>query len=66
MRKQGHWNKILYLCPTQDLAERLQRKAKSLGHLVWQGQRIKLTDAHLEHFIFTNYDYFNNEGKNHG
>jgi hypothetical protein len=24
MRKQGYWNKILYLCPTQDLAERLQ------------------------------------------
>jgi hypothetical protein len=59
MRKQGYWNKILYLCPTQDLAERLQRKAKTLGHLAWQGQRINLTNAHLEHFIFTNYDYLN-------
>jgi hypothetical protein len=60
MRKQGHWDKILYLCPTQDFAERLLRKIKTLDHLTWEGQRIKFTEAHLEHFIFTNYNYLNN------
>lgn len=61
-RKAGHWEHIVYLCPTKDLALRLKRKIASLEYLLWNGGRVTLTDAHLKHFSFDSYDYFSRGG----
>lgn len=58
-RKAGHWDHILYLCPSADMAKRLQRKIKSLNYLLWNGNRVHLTEAHLSYFTFDSYEYFN-------
>ncbi len=62
-RKQNHWEHILYLCPTNDLALRLRRKVASLDYLLWNGNRVSLTEAHMSHFTFDSYGYFTKEGK---
>jgi hypothetical protein len=58
-RKSGQWQKIVYLCPSMDLALRLKRKCSTLEYVTWRGSRILLTPNHLEHFIFSNYAFFN-------
>lgn len=60
-RKAGHWEHIVYLCPTTDLALRLKRKIVSLEYLLWNGHRIALTKAHMSHFTFDSYEYFSKE-----
>ncbi|MBO7922769.1 hypothetical protein J5X92_11125 [Alteromonas sp. K632G] len=58
MRKKGHWEKILYLCPSSEIAKRLARKASTLSYLTLEGRRISLRNEHLIHFIFADYGYF--------
>lgn len=58
MRKKGHWEKILYLCPSSEIAKRLALKASTLSYLTWEGRRISLRNEHLIHFIFADYGYF--------
>lgn len=57
-RKQGQWSHVVYLCPSKDMAKRLERKLRSLKYLLWNGSRIALTEAHFEHFTFDSYEYF--------
>ena len=58
MRKKGHREKILYLCPSSEIAKRLALKASTLSYLTWEGRRISLRNEHLIHFIFADYGYF--------
>jgi hypothetical protein len=58
MRKRGHWQKIVYLCPTTDMAQRLKRKVENLSYLRWEGRQIPITPAHIKPFIFSDYDFF--------
>lgn len=58
MRKKNAWEKIIYLCPEQDFASRLERKIRSLEYLIFHSRRIQLTPEHLRHFIFTDYNFF--------
>lgn len=57
-RKSGFWDKILYLCPTQDLAQRLDRKLNSIDSINVSGRQIQLTDKHFQFFDFFGYDRF--------
>lgn len=58
MRKKRHWENILYLCPSTDMAKRLAHKASTLSYLTWEGRRIPLRNEHLIPFTFADYDYF--------
>jgi hypothetical protein len=57
-RKHGHWDSIIYLCPTSDLAIRLKRVFENLGSLNYNGKKITLTRDHLKCFKFLGYDTF--------
>jgi hypothetical protein len=57
-RKNGLWNSILYLCPSQDMALRLKRGFENLGAVNFNGKKILLTEQHLSHFQFFGYDDF--------
>jgi DNA-binding PadR family transcriptional regulator len=65
MRKAGHWQKIIYLCPSLDLARRLQRKFELLEYVTWRGARISLSKPHFEPFIFADYEFFNSKTRGH-
>lgn len=65
MRKAGHWQKIIYLCPSLDLARRLQRKFELLEYVTWRGARVRLSKPHFEPFIFADYKFFNSKTRGH-
>jgi DNA-binding PadR family transcriptional regulator len=57
-RKNGHWDSIIYLCPTSDLALRLKRVFENLGAIDFNAKKITLTEAHLKPFKFMGYNDF--------
>jgi hypothetical protein len=57
-RKNGHWDSIIYLCPTSDMSLRLKRVFENLGSVNFNGKKIKLSSEHVQCFKFYGYDEF--------
>jgi len=57
-RKLGHWDSIIYLCPTSDMSLRLKRVFENLGSVNFNGKKIKLSSEHVQCFKFYGYDEF--------
>jgi hypothetical protein len=63
-RKSGHWDSIIYLCPSLDMAFRLKRIFENFGAIDFNGKKITLTEAHLKPFKFMGYEEFFAQLKN--
>jgi hypothetical protein len=57
-RKNGQWDKVIYLCPSPKLAHSLMRKFRSIKSINYQGKTIYLTENHFQIFEFYGYKKF--------
>lgn len=55
-RKQGYWDEIYYLMPTQNLKNRIKVAFNTIEKAKYRNQTISLTTAHKEPFKFFTYD----------
>jgi DNA-binding PadR family transcriptional regulator len=50
--KNGSWNEVHYLVPSQDFKSRLERLFKSIKSVEYKGQKIHLNEKHFNKFKF--------------
>ena len=55
-KREGRWERIVYLCPTRDIAARIEREFQSITHAKYKGQVFELQDGHRASFVFLGYD----------
>lgn len=58
--RDGHWSKVIYLCPSEQVKKQLMKVFFSVKELKFEGQVFQLTDAHYQKFSF--YTYMDLEG----
>jgi len=57
-RKLGKWQRIIYLCPNNNMAKSLERKLRKVKSITYQGKSIQLTEKYYELFSFYGYEEF--------
>jgi len=57
-RKAGKWQRIIYLCPTKNMANSLEKKSRKIKSITYQGGLVQLTEKYHELFSFYGYDEF--------
>lgn len=57
-RKSQGWTQIIYLCPTLQHSQSLEKKIRSIRTVSYQGRMITLTNEHFEFFEFYSYEQF--------
>lgn len=55
-RKDGKWDLIYYLSPSDAIRDRVQRAYLEIHRVRWHGQNIEITDVHRRPFVFYSYD----------
>jgi hypothetical protein len=53
--RDGHWDKVIYLCPDEQVKKQLMKVFLSVKELKFEGQVFQLTDAHYQKFSFYTY-----------
>jgi hypothetical protein len=53
--RDGHWSKVIYLCPNEKVKKQLMKVFFSVKELKFEGQVFQLTDAHYQKFSFHTY-----------
>lgn len=53
--RDGHWSKVIYLCPNEQVKKQLMKVFFSVKELKFEGQVFQLTDAHYQKFCFYTY-----------
>lgn len=53
--RDGHWAKVIYLCPDEKVKKQLMKVFFSVKELKFEGQVFQLKDAHYQKFSFYTY-----------